>query len=313
MLRWCALGAMGLASVLLLWRSILERSRSNASRRLAEHFGGEEGGEERPSRKDRLLFTICNRFDSSNYGCRLKLALDVSGISLRRTSPMFICLGLAIAVPSAGVAVTGSLLAIPPALIIALLLPFPALKALGGLSARKRSEEVERFAIDLALYFRIGMPVEAAVALSAQGKPERLSGALSTFENLTASGAPAEDAFLKMAAELSDPDLSLMARATLTSRETGSEISGVMAEIAEAIRERSAVRRELTSQTIQGKLSGQIVAGLPFLFLALSLLVSGDTATVLFTTPPGLVMLFSAAALDIAGFLWIRKILKINI
>ena len=85
-----------------------------------------------------------------------------------------------------------------------------------------------------------------------------------------------------------------------------------MEAVGDALRERAAIRRELNSQTIQGRLSGRIVAGLPFMFLGLTALMSKETLSALFGTMPGLVMFTVASVLDLLGFFWIRRILDIE-
>ena len=85
-----------------------------------------------------------------------------------------------------------------------------------------------------------------------------------------------------------------------------------MGAVGDAARERAAIRRELETQTVQGRMSGRIVAGLPLIFLALSCLVARGTLAALLGTVPGLAMLVVAVALNALGFLWIRKILDIK-
>jgi tight adherence protein B len=181
-----------------------------------------------------------------------------------------------------------------------------------GRGERAAREQCDRLASDLALHLRCGIPVDEAVALCARDLGPPLSEALHRYLGEVALGANAGDALIELVRSLDSQDLELIALAAVTSRETGSDIRSVMGSVGEAVRERAAIRRELLTQTVQGRMSGRIVAGLPFIFLALSALVSRGTISVLLGTVPGVIMLSAAATLDVLGFLWIRKILDIK-
>jgi tight adherence protein B len=184
--------------------------------------------------------------------------------------------------------------------------------ALRRRSGHRTREQCERLASDLALYLRCGIPVEDSLALCARDLGPPLTDLLTRFQAEVSLGADSGPALLDLVGALDNQDLELIARAAVTSRETGADIREIMGNIGDAVRERAAIRRELYTQTVQGRMSGRIVAGLPLIFLGLSAVVSRGTLSVLLGTVPGLVMLFAAAVMDLLGFLWIRRILDIK-
>lgn len=257
------------------------------------------------------LDALARRLAAAGRAAQLKEALQNSGlpVSWRAFCGAWICLLLA--VPAFAYLVTGSALGIPASVALVLAIPGPLLKALRRRDERKARGQCDRLAADLALYLRCGIPIEAALALCAD-RAGLLSAPLVRAISEVELGVRADAALLRMATELDSSDLGLIARAAMTSRETGADVRGVMDAVGEAVRDRASIRRELAGQTVQGRLSGRIVAALPLLFLGMSTLLSRDIARVLFGTTPGLVMLCTGAALDAAGFLWIRKILDIK-
>ena len=132
------------------------------------------------------------------------------------------------------------------------------------------------------------------------------------FQSDVALGSDVGASLLELVADFDNRDLELIAQALVTSRDTGSEISGIMDTIGEAVRERASIRRELATQTVQGRMSGRVVAALPLIFLALSVLVSRNTLRTLVGTTPWLIILVVGVGMNVAGFLLIRKILDIN-
>lgn len=59
-------------------------------------------------------------------------------------------------------------------------------------------------------------------------------------------------------------------------------------------------------------MSGAVVAAAPLGFFAVLSVTSKDQMNVLFTTPLGLTILVIGAAMELAGFIWIRRILRVK-
>ena len=309
-MRWCALAVFISASVYFLWRRGRARSRAKALLHMRKHLG-EAAKPESSGGARRRLAALLGRLDETRYLHRLRGSVEGSGIKLSWESFRLMWLWSLVVLPALTVLLTGNALSAPPAVACAFLLPGPLLSTFRRKSELKAREQCDRLAADLSLYLRCGIPIEEAVALCAEDCEPPVAEQLVKYQGEVALGA-GDSALLELVGALDNPDLDLIAQAVITSRETGSDIRVVMEAIGEALRERAAIRRELDSQTVQGRLSGRIVAGLPFIFLGLSALVSRDTLTVLLGTASGIVMLAVATALDLLGFLWIRRILDIG-
>jgi len=309
-LRWCALAVFISASIYFLWRSARARSWARAMLHLEKHLGSDEKREGRGGSWGRVA-VLLGALDRTHYMCRLRDSVENSGIKLTWESFRLIWMWSLAVLPALTVLVTGNALLAPPAIACGFLLPRLFLNAFLGKKNTKAREQCDLLAADLALHLRCGIPIEEAVALCADDYEPPVTEQLVKYQGKVALGG-GDSALLELVASLDNPDLELIAQAVMTSRETGSDIRVVMEAVGEALRERAAIRRELDSQTVQGRLSGHIVAGLPFVFLGLSALVSRDTLAVLLGTASGIVMLTVATALDLLGFLWIRRILDIE-
>jgi len=310
--RWLGLSVLAALAVYFFWVGRHARSSSAARRNIRRHLGPEEGEDALRVRKWRLLARLSRRLENTKVARRLKKQLEDSGVPVRWDVLWRGWLASAVMLPAGACLLTGSLLAFPAALAAALSLPGAVLRLLAGSRRQKAREQCEALASDLALFLRSGVPVEDALSLCARSSGPPVTEAVARFQSKVAAGAGVDAALVELAAELDSRDLQLIAQAMATSHETGAEVSRIMDTIGEAVRERSAIRRELESQTVQGRMSGRVVAALPLIFLGLSALISRSTLAVLVGTTPGLIILGIAVVLNALGFLWIKKILNIK-
>lgn len=81
--------------------------------------------------------------------------------------------------------------------------------------------------------------------------------------------------------------------------------------VAETLRNARNFRSELAAQSLQARLSALIIVLLPLAFLALDLLIGGDTLSFLFGSPLGLICLAAGIGLDAAAYVWMRRIARL--
>ena len=314
MLMWSLFFLTLLASLYFLATGLAARTGRSVLNRLRGPSGQTGHDRRREERAARLVAAAGHLLGSTALFSRLRISLESCGhvAALPLLEAAWLS-GLAF-LPVSAVLLTRTLFAAPVAMLAAIAWPRAAASLISRRSRRKAAEAADRLCADVALYLACGIPVAEAVALSAKGAGPYLSDAVRRFNSLVELGADSRTAGLHQLAEaVSSTDLELIAHAVATSSQTGSDIRVIMGAVGDSLRERAAIRRELDSQTVQARLSGRIVAGLPFLFMALSCLVSRDALSFLFGTAPGLIMLAMAVGLDLLGFIWIRSILDIKI
>jgi len=82
--------------------------------------------------------------------------------------------------------------------------------------------------------------------------------------------------------------------------------------IANTIREKERVLRQIKALTSEGKLSAYVLIALPILLGIALAFLNRDYINVLLTTKIGFMMLGLAAVLMIVGVIWILKIIRID-
>jgi tight adherence protein B len=104
-------------------------------------------------------------------------------------------------------------------------------------------------------------------------------------------------------------DLEWVVSAIDINRETGGNLSEILHQVSTTIRERARMARHVRTLTAEGRLSGRILTGLPFLMLLWQWRVNPDNFALL-TEGIGLIALAFAGILILVGGLWVNKVVK---
>jgi len=108
-------------------------------------------------------------------------------------------------------------------------------------------------------------------------------------------------------------DLKLFVVAVLIQRQSGGNLSEILDKIAYTIRERFRIWRQLKVHTAQAKLTGIILTALPPVVGTIIIGLNYEYMKIIFEEPWGLRLLAGSVVLQICGFLWIRKIVNIEV
>lgn len=125
-------------------------------------------------------------------------------------------------------------------------------------------------------------------------------------------GISEEDALKNLLGRMESEDLRLIVNAILIQKDIGGNLSEILDNISETIRERQKMKNELKTLTAQGKLSGGILMLMPVFLGMIIYLLNKEYVMVLFTTTIGLVMVAAAVVGELIGILLIRRIINIE-
>ena len=126
-------------------------------------------------------------------------------------------------------------------------------------------------------------------------------------------GRPLKDAMEDLAVRIGSEDFEWAMLAVNIQREVGGNLAEVLDTLADTIRGRDYVRRQVEVLSAEGKLSMLVLGTLPLGVAAWMAMVNPDYVGQLVTSPVGLVMTTVAAGLLMLGFLWMRKVVKIDV
>lgn len=126
-------------------------------------------------------------------------------------------------------------------------------------------------------------------------------------------GTPTNQALLDILKRVKSKDLRIAITSINLARETGGNLGEILTRLASTMRERKKIQGKITALTSQGKTSGMIMAGVPFLLLGVLYFLEPEMMGLLFTTLIGNALLFIAVVMVSVGIFFINKIVTIDI
>jgi tight adherence protein B len=138
----------------------------------------------------------------------------------------------------------------------------------------------------------------------------------SEFQRVVAEirlGRPIDDALTAMAARIGSEDLKWAVIAINVQRNVGGNLAEVLDIVANTVRERGYIRRQIQVLSAEGRLSVAILSALPFLILIYISIVNPDYVRPLFTTGVGILLLVLAGTMMATGIFVMSRMVKIDV
>ncbi|MGZ4612085.1 MAG: type II secretion system F family protein [Kineosporiaceae bacterium] len=126
-------------------------------------------------------------------------------------------------------------------------------------------------------------------------------------------GMPVEDALEGIGRRLSSQDFSWVVMAVRIQRDVGGNLAELLMTVADTLRERERLRRQVSVLSAEGRLSGWILGGLPVLFFTYLVLANPTYLRPLWTTQIGVLMMVLAVVLLAVGTLWLRRVIRVEV
>lgn len=243
----------------------------------------------------------------------LRLALEGAGLGWAPASFLLGSAGLALAVGLAFLILSGSLLLSLLAAVGSGLGPWLYVRRKATRRLRKFEEQFPE-AIDLmGRAIRAGHPLSAGIRMVGDEGPPAVAAEFRKVFEEQRFGLPLEDALMGLADRVDLVDVRIFVTAVLVQREVGGNLAEILDKISETIRARFSIRRQLRVYTAQGRISGYILALLPIAIGAILFAINPEYMTILFEEPVGRLAVGVAVAAQLVGYLWIRRIVDIEI
>lgn len=160
---------------------------------------------------------------------------------------------------------------------------------------------------------RAGHPFNYSMQLVA----DELEGAIAeefavTFAELN-FGVPTKIALENMVRRMPSKPLKSLITAIVLQRETGGNLAELLEKISCVIRGGYSFQRKLRTLSAEGRLSAVVMSSVP-LVLGLGLYAfAPDLIGELFKNPKGVSLLYDSAIMYIVGFLWVRRMVRIDV
>ena len=178
---------------------------------------------------------------------------------------------------------------------------------------RKFNNQLADALLVLSNSLRAGFSLLQAMEMVSQEMPNPISGEFHfTLREMT-YGTSTETALIHLSERVGSDVLDLLVTAMLIQRQAGGNLAEVLQNIHATIQDRLRIQQEIKTLTAQGRMSGYIIAALPFGIAAVLSVLNPSYLSVLFTNPIGWAMLAGGLISQFIGFLIIRKIITIEV
>jgi tight adherence protein B len=126
-------------------------------------------------------------------------------------------------------------------------------------------------------------------------------------------GRPIEDALEDSAQRMTSIDLMWAVMAIRIQREVGGNLAELLDTVAQTMTQRERLRLEIRALTAEGRFSGWILGLFPIAFAGILYLIQPDYMSVLFSETIGIFAVIACGIMTFIGFIWLRKILQIEV
>jgi tight adherence protein B len=246
------------------------------------------------------------------HGHRGTLATRLSTADISMAPGEFVALVLAatVVLGFAGLVVAGPLVALVLAVLVVLLAR--------TIVSRKANKRQATFADQLpdvlqlvTSSLRAGHGMTQALDAVAEEAEEPARSEFTHVLVETRLGRDLTDSLRNLASRMNSVDLDWVASAIDIHRETGGNLSEILTTVANTIRERQRMRRQIRTLTAEGRMSARVLTALPLLLALWQWRVHPESFDVL-THGGGLVLSALAAVLMVLGWFWINRLVRIK-
>lgn len=255
-----------------------------------------------------LVATILNLEQQFDSILRRSLLLDIPGrmvtILTGVVMVLFGALGFAYTRNIAGVLVLGGLAAV---------IPYFLLRYLKRRRLQKLEDQLVPGIMTLASGVRAGLNLIQAMELIAREGSKQIRQEFAHLLREYEYGIPLEEAMNNAALRIGSGDYRLLFAALQTHRERGGDLGETLDRIAESIREIQRLEKRVQTLTAQGRTTARWLAAMPFFILVIYRFIDSSSVDSLVEQRAGNLVLLITLVLNVAGYLWIRKIVSIHV
>lgn len=165
----------------------------------------------------------------------------------------------------------------------------------------------------IARSLRAGHSLAAAVELISQELPQPAGGLFKTAYEQQLLGVRIAESLVAMSEKIESIDLHFFLTIVRINSESGGNMAEILEKLAETIKSRLQIRRQVQTYTAEGRMSGYVLLVLPVVVFIAFYLKNPSYMEVFFTATVCQLSLAAAVLAQIAGFFIIRKIVDIRI
>lgn len=197
--------------------------------------------------------------------------------------------------------------------LIALFIPSFALRTLRNRRISKMTDQLPDMLLSLANAMRAGAGFQTALENGVREGAPPLSQELATVLKEVKMGTSLAESFRHLEHRIPTEETRLLVAAIVINREIGGSLSDVLLSLASTLRRKLEMQGKIEALTAQGRMQGYVMTALPAVIALAVYQLEPVTMGYLFTTIWGWIVLGIAGLLLATGFVFIRKVVNIDV
>ena len=198
-------------------------------------------------------------------------------------------------------------------LVLIILAPHFILKTLWQRRIKKIEQQLPDALLMMSGAMKSGASLSQAIDNVARDGEPPLSQEFSLYIRQRKLGVKVETAMDNMEQRIQLEDFSMLLAAVRISREVGGNLADTLDSLAETLRQKLTMEGKIASLTAQGRMQGIVMSLLPLILMGVLMKLEPKAMGMMFNTKLGLVVFGLVIAMQILGYLSIRKITNIDV
>lgn len=244
---------------------------------------------------------------------RAEAALERANVPLRAGEALFFYVAVVVGATLLGLLLTKNLIG---ALVfggLAAMLPPAMVNFRAGRRRKKFMSQLPDTLQLLSGTLRAGYSLMQGVEAVSQEVEDPMGIELRRVVTEARLGRPLEESLEASAERMDSPDFAWAVMAIRIQREVGGNLSELLLTVADTMVARERLRRDVAALTAEGRVSAVVLGVLPAGLGVLMYVLNPEYVSVLFTDGLGIFLSVMAVLGMMIGFLWMRKIIQIEI
>lgn len=160
---------------------------------------------------------------------------------------------------------------------------------------------------------RVGLGLRQALTMVIDELPDPAQHEFRRVVGQTNLGISIYDAMDDLAERMPSNETMMIARVIRVQSQTGGDLARILDQLAATIKDRRQVQRKISSLTAEGKMSAWVLTVIPVALGLFIIATQPDMRNALLNTAIGHGVLVVLAVLEVAGYLWLQQLLKVNV
>jgi tight adherence protein B len=178
----------------------------------------------------------------------------------------------------------------------------------------RRFEEQFPEALELlARALRAGHAFQTAMGMAADELKEPTGPEFKKTFDQQNYGLPLRDALLQMIDRMPLLDVRFFVTAVMIQRESGGNLAEILENLAHVVRERFKILRQVRVHTAHGRFTAWVLLALPGALAVTLYVLNPEHMEILFKQSLGQKMLVITVIMQVIGYFWIQKVIKIEV